>query len=82
MKQHYDAVVARLPREIRGYLPYVAAGFCDETQRADVEAFFGPRAPKLEGGTRNLAQTLETISLCVALKQAQQPNVSRFLESY
>ena len=82
MKAHYDAIVARLPHEETGEMPFFAAGFCDATQRKDAATFFQSRAEKLPGGPRNLAQVLETIDLCMASKAAQEPSVREFLAKY
>jgi len=49
---------------------------------ADIENFFRDRAPKFAGGPRILAQTLERISLCAALRQNQQAGLSAFLRRY
>ena len=82
VKENYDAIVARVPREAQGYIPALSSGFCDPEHRADVAAFFRDRAPKLLGGARTLAQTLEEIDLCVALKREQEPSLSAFLKGW
>jgi alanyl aminopeptidase len=82
VKTNYDAVVARLPREVSGILPFFGGSFCDASHRKDVETFFKDRAPKLPGGPRNLAQTLETIDLCTASLSAQEAGVREFLRGY
>ncbi len=79
---NYDAIVARLPREISGAMPYLGGGFCDAAHRQEVAAFFETRASKLPGGPRNLAQSLETIDLCIASLAAQGPGVREFLKGY
>jgi len=82
IKTHYDAVVARLPREISGYLPVAGEGFCDAAHRSEVAEFFRERAPKLPGGPRTLAQALEGIDLCIASRSVQEPGVREFLKGY
>jgi alanyl aminopeptidase len=82
VKAHYDAIVARVPRESQGQIPSLASGFCDREHRADVAAFFKDRAGKLLGGSRTLAQSLEEIDLCVALRQAQEPSIAGFLRAW
>jgi len=81
-KAHYDAIVAKTPREAVGGLPDVANGFCDDAHRKDAEVFFQERVAKLPGGPRNLAQTLENIGLCSAARIAQEPSVKEFLAKY
>ena len=82
VKQNFDAMVAKLPRDSGAWLSYAGASFCDEAHHADVEAFFKDRAPKYTGGPRILAQVLEGITLCAAAKAAQEPQVAAFLKAY
>lgn len=81
-KANYEAIVARLPREITGFVPFLGASFCDPEHRKDVEAFFKDRVEKLPGGARSLEQTLEGIDLCIASRSAQEPGVREFLKGY
>lgn len=81
-KQNFDALLAKLPREFGGVLPFVGRPFCDAAHRTDLEAFFKDRAEKLIGAKRNLAQTLEGIDQCVALKDSQTETVASFLRKY
>jgi len=79
VKEHFDALLQRLPAEMIGDLPWVAEPFCDEAQRAEAESFFKPRLDKLPGGPRNLAKALERVHLCSTLKSAQEKSLSAFL---
>jgi cytosol alanyl aminopeptidase len=79
-KQSYDALMAKLPDDVRSETIHVASPLCDEARRADVESFFKGRADKLTGGPRTLAQVLERISLCIAQRNAQQESLSAFLK--
>lgn len=81
-KSHYDAMLARAPREIVGEAPALAQAFCDPAHRKDVAEFFQGRVEKLPGGPRTLAQTLEKIDLCIALRETQEPSVGEFLSGY
>jgi hypothetical protein len=78
-KANFDALAARAPRDAPAFFPRWAAGFCSEAGRAEVEDFFGERAPRYTGGPRILAQTLEQITLCSAFKARQQPALASFL---
>jgi alanyl aminopeptidase len=82
LKQNFDAVVALLPPDSGANLAGVGGGFCDETHRADVEAFFKDRTTKFRGGPRSLAQTLEGIDQCIAFRDAQKASVAAFLKKY
>jgi alanyl aminopeptidase len=81
-KQRFDPLVARVPREALGNLPFAAAGFCDPEARKDVDAFFRPRIAQFVGGPRNLDQVLEGIDLCIAYRDAQQASLVEFLQKY
>jgi alanyl aminopeptidase len=79
LQANYDAIAVRMPREATGILPYFASGFCDAADRRQVADFFSSRAEKLPGGPRNLAQVLEGMDLCIALRGAQETSVREFL---
>jgi cytosol alanyl aminopeptidase len=79
VKHNWDALIARLPTDSGASLPYVAADFCDRERRADAQAFFEGRSTKYTGGPRILAEVLERISLCLAMKPANQASVAEFL---
>ncbi|MBV9180741.1 MAG: ERAP1-like C-terminal domain-containing protein, partial [Acidobacteria bacterium] len=82
IKQNWNALMAKLPSDSGAILPRVAAIYCDTQHRADAEEFFRTRATQFSGGPRNLAQALETISICEANKKANQPSVAEFLSRY
>jgi alanyl aminopeptidase len=82
LKQNFDALADRMPREMMPFMPFMVPGFCAEAQRADVEAFFKEKAAKYPGMPRNLARATEAISLCIARRAAQGPAVAEFLKEY
>lgn len=86
VKEHYETLVRRLPQgsvfSTAAYFPYLANRFCDEERRADVGAFFSPRAASITGGPRIVEQVLEGIDLCVAQRRVQQPSVVKFVEKH
>jgi alanyl aminopeptidase len=82
VKQNWDALIAKLPNDFVGSLPFIAGGYCDAQHRADAEAFFKDRVTKTMGGPRNLEQVLEGISVCIVNKEANQPSVVEFLKNY
>ena len=67
---------------LRGRLIRIGSDYCDEGNRAEVEAFFRPRAEKAYGGERVLDATLEQIDLCIAARKAQLESVEAFLRKY
>ncbi|MCE9669796.1 M1 family metallopeptidase [Myxococcus stipitatus] len=78
VKEHYDALVARLPSELARALAYAVEGACDGKTRQDAADFFTERSARAPGGARVLAQILEGIDVCVAYRDAQQADVERF----
>jgi alanyl aminopeptidase len=88
IKQHYDAILARLPKgtfaggELAAALPWAASDACDQKARAEVESFFRERSAKAVGGPRVLAQVLEAISLCTHSTAAQRDSVAAFLRRW
>ena len=64
------------------WLPWTGSSFCDASHRAEVEAFFRGRVDKLVGAQRPLAEALELIDQCVALKADQSAAVGEVLAAY
>jgi cytosol alanyl aminopeptidase len=82
LKQNLDRLLPRLPRDYAANFIGAGTAFCDEAHRADVEAFFRPRAAGWLSGPRELAQTLEDLDLCIARKAAHADSVVEFLARY
>jgi alanyl aminopeptidase len=80
VKQRFDELVARGPHDYGAGLSRVGAAFCDEPHAADLEQFFGPRAPRYTGGPRLYRQALEDVRLCAARRARQATSVRAFLE--
>lgn len=77
LREHFDAIVGRLSRARSGGLPYYLR-FCDDAHANEVEAFFAPKIGALDGGPRNLANTLESIRLCAARRKAHEENMRAY----
>jgi hypothetical protein len=60
----------------------VAGVFCDAEGRKQAEAFFAPRAAKIDGGARALAKVLERIDLCIVQREKNAADVKAFLRTY
>jgi alanyl aminopeptidase len=86
VRANYGQLVARLPRtvdsDMSAELPTLGSRFCDEQSRGELAAFFKDRADKTAGGPRILAQTIEAIDQCIAIRKVQQPGVADFLRNY
>jgi hypothetical protein len=80
LKERFDALMERLPGESRPFVLSLAGHFCDEASRAEVESFLRDRAPKITGAGRPVAQALESISLCVAKREAYKESLRAFLK--
>jgi aminopeptidase N len=76
---HFDDLLHRLPRRFQQQLARVPIAFCDEVKKPEIEAFLTPRLAALDNGPRQLAQSMEQLSLCAAQHAAQLPGVVAFL---
>jgi cytosol alanyl aminopeptidase len=79
VRQHLDALLARLPRDHGASFIDLGAGFCDPEHRAELASFFQDRAATYLNGPRSLAETLESIDLCIARKRAHEASAAAFL---
>jgi hypothetical protein len=52
--------------------------FCDQEHRDEVERLFTAKAKASPGGPRDLASALESMSLCIARRKAQEPSARAF----
>jgi alanyl aminopeptidase len=86
MKAHFDEISRKRPTgggfDAGAEFPYVGADFCSAESKQQLDSFFAPRIANFTGGPRVLSQVLESIDLCIAEKQAQEPSVSAFLKNY
>jgi hypothetical protein len=78
---HFDALAGRVGRDSPGYWPGYASGFCDADARRDVDAFWRPRIAQYAGGEHHLAEALESIDLCVRLRERERAALDRYLGS-
>ncbi|WP_426754453.1 M1 family aminopeptidase [Myxococcus sp. Y35] len=82
LREHFEALRERLPRDIAPWLLSTGGFFCDAEHRKQFASFFEPHASAFEGGERILAQTLERVDLCIAQREALRPGLERFLRRY
>ena len=82
VKQNFQKLVDKLPRDAGSRLSSVAAGFCDAAHRSDAESFFTGRSTRYIGGPRVLKQTLERIEQCSRLQTAESGHIATFLKAY
>lgn len=77
VKEHHDALAARLPEDHGAYLPFAGSGFCTEERAAEVAAFFTPRVDAVPGLERSLAQAVEGIRLCAAKAKVHRESAKK-----
>ena len=78
LRAHQAALVARVgPMAMLGELMADAAGGCDAASADALQARYGDRVASIEGGPRALAQNIEDVRLCAALKAAQSASPGR-----
>ncbi|MBI4512242.1 MAG: M1 family metallopeptidase [Deltaproteobacteria bacterium] len=82
LEKRFDDVVAALPHEDIAFLPTIGAYECHEKGAAAISSLFRDRAAKFSGAPRILAQSLEQIRLCAALRAKQATSMTRFLAKY
>jgi alanyl aminopeptidase len=87
VRAHFDQIMKDDPSifgfPLGSFLPSrVGASFCDARSRDELRTFFAPRVEKYAGAPRALAQTVESIDLCIAAKSAQAESVAGFLRNY
>lgn len=75
LQDNMDVVIERVPIWRKGRVSGYIKEFCDEDTLLEVEAFFADKVEDLQGGPRALANTLETIELCIARKQHYTPQL-------
>jgi alanyl aminopeptidase len=69
LKTHYEVLAARLPDQYQPILISLAAtNRCSKPQSDELRAWFTPRIGSIIGGDRVLAQSLEMIDQCTALR--------------
>ena len=72
MQGNIEPLLGRLPTWHQGRLPRIAQPWCDASRIDELKAFFDPIIGDMEGGPRHLAQTIEVIKLCDALKNGRR----------
>ncbi len=76
----YEVLTEKLPRDSLAFLIGASAAFCDQAHVDQLDNFFGPKAAAIIGGPQTLAQSRESIQLCMTSRDLQQPSVEAFLK--
>jgi len=78
-KDNWAKLAARVPMSERWILVGVVGTMCTAGERDDAKAFLVPATRELEGTKRLLDEGLEEAQLCVALREHDAAEVSRYL---
>jgi alanyl aminopeptidase len=79
-KENFDAFVTMRVADVRrGGVPGYARSFCSVDKVSEIETFFNSKADLIPGYERSLAQTLERINLCAALKAEKSTELAEAL---
>ena len=80
LKSNFTQFVgSRVPDVRKGRMPGSAGEFCTVERRDEARAFFNYNAKVIPGYERSLDQTLESIELCAALKEAKAEETAQAL---
>ena len=82
VREHFDALRARVPPEALADLTGMAAGACTVEQLASEREFYEPRARALEGAERGFRQAVERAEQCIALRGRETDRVHRYLAAH
>jgi cytosol alanyl aminopeptidase len=79
---HFDALAGRVDRDAPAGWSRYAAHFCTRQDREAVAEFWRARSVRYAGAERVLAQTLESIDACTALRAREARSAGAFLAQY
>jgi alanyl aminopeptidase len=70
LESNYAALAGRLPDQYQSYVIRLASTKrCSQSQADEIRAWFAPKIRSIIGGERALAQSLESIDQCAALRE-------------
>ena len=69
IRARWDDLRKKMSGRLSTALVRAAAVGCTTEDAAALSAFYGPRAAEIEGAARPLAESLEAVSLCAALRE-------------
>ena len=80
-KMNLPAYVNKVPDVRKGRLPGAGGNFCSLDRRDELRSFVKANAELMPGYERSLLQTLESIELCAALKEAKSDELAAALKA-
>jgi alanyl aminopeptidase len=78
--QNYDAIVGRLPAEMKTFMPMFAAG-CEADRLEEARAFFADPSRKDPATDRSVTRVADQVSDCVNLRTREGKSVAGYLDS-
>jgi aminopeptidase N len=82
MKENFDKLAAGMGASEAQFLFNVPGFFCDKAARDEAQAFFSPRASKVDGAPLVLTRSLERADLCISAWERDQAAITGFLKRY
>lgn len=83
IKEHDDLVIERIPETFRSrIMPALGGSFCRAEQANDWRSFIASHGDDLPGYERSLAQAVEGIYVCAALKEARAAELVAAFENF
>ena len=79
VRAHWDELRKKVAGAMGLRLLRAASAGCSQAEADDANAFYSPRATAMEGALRELKESLETVSLCAALKAKAGPSLHNAL---
>jgi len=78
--EHEAQIIELLGHRSAARLPWAARGFCSSGQRDAAKAHFGDLKRFGSGAAQNLAQALEYVNRCIALRELVGDDLTREIE--
>jgi len=78
LRAELDRLLPEIPESHAQRLLGLVGEFCDEQHLEEASDFLGPRAAKMPGGPRQLAQALDEVRQCIAFRDAQSRSAAEF----
>jgi hypothetical protein len=69
VRAHWDDLLKKLPGRLGSTLVPVASVGCSTKEGEERSTFYGPKLRGIEGAGRGLAEALEAVSICTALRE-------------
>ncbi|MGF1457373.1 MAG: M1 family aminopeptidase [Alphaproteobacteria bacterium] len=81
MQANFDAVAARLPSLYRSSIAEIGGSFCSPERKAEFTALIEANAEAIPGYKRSLAKAVESIDLCIALRDAKAEELATAIKA-